>query len=135
MANYKSLFTRYLDMKDIRYSEPNDNVVRIAYSGDNLKTIPVFVFIDEDGEPIFQFKCWDIANFKGKEAKGIMACNDLNNEYRWVSFSLDKDADIIASIDAFVTEDSCGEIGLALVRKVVNIVDDAYPTFAKSMWS
>lgn len=134
MANYKQLFLRYLDEKGVKYTDRDEYVVRISYSCDNLKTIPVYIFFDEDGDPMVQFKCWDIANFKNKEAKGIFACNEMNKTYRWVKFYLDKDADVVASIDAYIAEYNCGEECLALVRRLVNIIDDAYPTFAKAMW-
>ena len=134
MANYKRMFMNYMDMEGIKYVDRDEHVVRVTYTGDNLKTIPVYVFFDEDGDPIVQFKCWEIANFKGKEGKGIYACNMMNKEYRWVKFSLDDDSDIVASIDAYISADNCGEVCMSLVRRVVNITDDAYPTFAKAMW-
>lgn len=135
MANYKRMFMNYMDREGIKYVDRDDFVVRVTYTGDNLKTIPVYVFFDEDGDPIVQFKCWEIANFKGKEGQGIFTCNEMNKEYRWVKFSLDDDADIVASIDAYISVENCGEECMALVRRVVNITDDAYPNFAKAMWS
>ena len=135
MANYKRLFMREMDMKGIRYEDRDEFLVKVTYSGDNLQSIPVFVFFDKDGDPMVQFKCWDVANFKGKEEKGIIACNKLNNEYRWVKFSLDDDADIVVSIDAYIDEYTCGEHCIKLVNRVVNITDDAYPTFARAMWA
>ena len=135
MANYKQLFMRHLNNEGIRYEDRDEFLVKITYSGDNLKSIPVFVFFDEDGDPMVQFKCWDIANFKGKESKGILACNEINSKYRWVKYHLDDDADIVASIDAYIDADTCGSECLSLVRRVVNITDEAYPTFARAMWS
>lgn len=134
MADYKRLFLRHMDAKGIKYVDRDEFVVKITYTGDNLKNIPVYVFFDEDGDPMVQFKCWDIANFKDKEAKGIFACNEMNKVYRWVKFYLDKDSDVVASIDAYITETTCGEECLSLVRRVVNITDEAYPTFARAMW-
>ena len=135
MANFKQLFMRYMDAEGIKYVDRDEYVVKVTYSGDNLKSIPVFVFFDEDGDPIVQFKCWDIANFKDKESKGILACNEMNAHYRWVKFYLDKDADIVASIDAYIDDLTCGEECMKLVRRVVNITDEAYPTFARAMWT
>lgn len=45
MINYKKLFTTYLDSQGVKYSEARDNVIRVSYAGDNLKTIPVYVFL------------------------------------------------------------------------------------------
>jgi hypothetical protein len=135
MANYKELFKRYMDIEGIKYEDRDEFLVKVTYSGDNLKSIPVYVFFDKDGDPLVQFKCWDIANFKEKEAKGILACNEINKQYRWVKFYLDDDADIVASIDAYIDASTCGEECLSLVRRVVNITDAAYPTFAKAVWA
>ena len=133
MANYKNLFMQYMDRSDIKYTDVRENVVKVVYSGDNLKTIPVYVFFDEDGDPLVGFKCWDIANFKDeKMAAGIIACNQLNDKYRWVKFYLDKDSDVIAQIDAYVDEENCGRFCLSLVRRMVNIVDGGYPTLMQA---
>lgn len=67
MTNYKKLFTTYLDSQGVKYSEAKDNVIRVPYTGDNLKTIPVFVFFDSDGEPLVCLKCWEIARFDGEK--------------------------------------------------------------------
>ena len=68
MANYKNLFMRHMDRNDIKYTDVKENVVKVSYTGDNLQTIPIYVFFDKDGDPLVSFKCWNIANFKGKEA-------------------------------------------------------------------
>lgn len=136
MATYRDLFVRHLNIEGIKFVEYEDqNHIKITYEGDNLNTIPIHIFFDEDGDPYVQFKCWDIQNFKGKEAKGILACNMINKQYRWVKFYLDDDADIVASIDGYIDIASCGEECLSLVRRVVSITDDAYPTFAKAKWA
>ncbi len=134
MANYKDLFMYHLDREGIKYEDRNEHCVKITYSGDNLKSIPVYVFFDEDGDPMVQFKCWDIANFKNKELAGIRACNEANNTYRWVKYHIDDDGDVIASIDAYIESGTCGKECLSLVRRVVNITDDVYPIFGKAMW-
>ncbi len=135
MPNYKRLFMEHMDREGVRYVDKDEFVVSVTYNGDNLKSIPVFVFFDKDGDPLVQFKCWSIANFKGKEAGGILACNEMNKTYRWVKFYLDDDADIVASIDAYVNEYTCGSECLSLVRRVVNITDEAYRTFARYVFA
>ena len=134
MANYKNLFMRYMDDEGIKYTDVKENVVKVVYTGDNLKSIPIFVFFDKDGDPLVSFKCWEIANFKDKEAVGIITCNQLNNQYRWVTFYVDDDADVITQIDSYVDENTCGPICMSLVRRMVNIVDEAYPEFMRALW-
>ena len=124
-----------MDREDISYTEQDERVLKIVYNGDNLETIPVYVFFDKDGDPYVQFKCWNIANFKTNREKGIDVCNQLNHEYRWVRFYIDNDNDVVADIDAVIDEDTCGDVCFSLVGRVVSIVDEAYPTIAKARWA
>ena len=134
MPNYKQNFMRYMDSQGIKYTDNNEHSVRVAYTGDNLKTIAFYVYFDKEGKNLVQLRCWEVANFKGKEAKGIIICNDMNAKYRWAKFYLDKDADILVECDAYISED-CGPECLSLVRRLVNITDEAYPNFAKALWA
>lgn len=135
MQDYARAFCAYMDANGIKYTVQKENFIKVLYRGDNLDSIPVFAIFDEDNDPLVAFKCWDIANFKNKEADALIVCNILNAEYRWVKFYLDKDNDIVASIDAIIDLDTCGSECMALVRRVVNIVDDAYPRIAKARWA
>lgn len=135
MPNYKNLTMRYLDGEGIKYTDPGENRLRIVYTGDNLKSIPVLVVFDKDGDPLVQFFCFEICNYKGKEDKGIQVCNEMNNKYRWVKYYVDSDSDIVCTIDAHIDSLSCGEEVLELVRRVVNITDEAYPSFMRGLWS
>lgn len=134
MLQYKRLFLEHMDANGIKYTDRDDNAVKVTYSGDNMKSIPVYVFFDKDGDPLVEFKCWEVANFKEKEARALIACNELNSKYRWVKFYLDKDADIIVEADAMVDTATCGQECMTMVRRMVNITDEAYPTFARALW-
>ena len=68
-------------------------------------------------------------------AKGLITCNELNAKYRWVKFYLDKDKDVCVSLDAYIDEHTVGEECLNLVRRMINISDEAYPLFMKALWA
>ncbi len=135
MANYKKIFMSYLDQEGIRYADHAEFAVRIPYSGENLKSIPLFVSFDREGRPFANIKCFEIANFKGKEAIGIQTCNELNKQYRWAKFFMDEDADIIVSVDTYVDENTCGFFCLELVKRSVAIIDETYPRIASALWA
>ena len=122
-----------MDDSDIKYTDLDEFVVRVDISGENISHIPVFVFFNQDGNPIVQLKCFNILNFKGKEIKGIIACNKMNNELCWVKFYLDSDGDIIASVDAYIDDDSCGKMCINLIKRLVQITDAAYPAFVHAL--
>ena len=130
MANYKNLFMRFMDCNNIKYTDVKENVVRVVYTGDNLKTIPIYVFFDADGEGLVTLRCWEIANFKDRnKGHALIACNTLNKQYRWVKFYLDDDGDIVAQIDAYIDEETCGSECTNLVKRMVNIIDEGYRIF------
>ena len=135
MQRYMQDFVNYMENNNIKYTEQKENVLKVVYSGDNLDTISIFVIFDDDGDPVVQYKCWDIANFKNKIEEAMTVCNELNNEYRWIKFYVDDDGDIIAAMDAFIDVDDCGEMCMYYFRRMLGIVDDAYPKIAKARWA
>ena len=131
MANYKSACENYLDRQGIKYTEVKDNVLRIVYNADNMNSIKILVIFDKDGDDDIAFRCFEITPFKDREAAGMVVCNELNNQYRWVKFCIDKDSDIVCEADAIVDMDSVGPEVMRIVKLMVNIVDKAYPTIMK----
>ena len=123
-----------MDDNNIKYTDRGEFVARVSYAGDNLKSIPVNVFFNEDGDGIVQLCCYEIAGFKGdKIANGLIACNALNQKYRWAKFYLDSDNDVRAELDACISRGTTGEECANLVRRVVSIVDKSYPTIMKAL--
>lgn len=135
MADYKSIYMRYMDENGIKYSDVRERVVRVSYSGDNLKSIPVYVYFSENDEPRVRLACSSIAHFEdNKLAAGLIACNELNRKYRWVKFYVDEENDIIAEDDAIIDATSCGPELRELVVRMVDIIDKGYPTIMQAKW-
>lgn len=135
MSKYKTEFMRCMDQQGIKYRELDERKVSVRYSGDNLKTIAIIVAFDKNDSNTVQIYSFEIASFKeDKFAAGLLACNALNARFRWVKFYLDSDRDVIAEMDAVVDYDSVGEECIELVRRMVGIIDEAYPEFMKAMW-
>ena len=135
MQPYAQEFCNYMDAHNIKYTVKKDNVIRVSYSGTNMDTIAIFVIFDVDNDPLVQLQCWEIQNFKTNEPAALVLCNELNKEYRWVKFYIDKDKDIIASLDAVIEKNTCGEECMQLVRRMVNIIDGAFPQIARARWA
>ena len=135
MADFKKIFLDYLNENHIHYTDHSEFAVRIPYSGQNLKTIPMFVSFDRQGGAIANIKCFEIASFKGKEEKGLRLCNELHNKYRWLKFYLDEDLDLIACLDTYFDERTCGFFCLDLVARSVSIIDEIYPQIANAVWA
>ena len=135
MADFKPLVKKYLDEKGIKYKEEENGLLTIYYSAENLNDIKVMIHVDPD-EGKAEFVCYSIGRFADDLfAKGLMACNACNSQYRWVKFYLDDDNDVTVRADAILDESTCGAECLEMVRRMVGIVDEAYPVFMKARWA
>ena len=135
MNIYKQAFINTLEEQGIKYTDRDNETVKISYNTDNAPSVSVLVIFDEDGENLVHLVSFEIAKFgKNKEA-GYDACNTANAGYRWVKFYLDSDDDLTCTADAIIDEDNCGDTCLSLVRRMVNIIDDNYPMFMKALWA
>ncbi len=131
---YPTLVKQYFGTQGIIYEVIDDLAIRVSYTTDYMPDgIGIIVIFDEDGDPYVKFRNWELGNFPGTErrARAINVCNDLNNEYRWVKFSIDDDNDVAANIDAIIDENSCGAEVAELILRMVNICDEAYLEFAE----
>ena len=134
MNYFKELFVGNMNEGKIRYTELDQHTIKVVFDGDNLKTINIYVFFDKDGDPLVQFKCWDILSFKGHEELGYRACNEVNNRWRWTKFYLDRDSDLNACIDAYIDARSGGRECVNMLGRIASIIDETYPTFTKALW-
>ena len=135
MQKYLQAFIDKLEAEGIKYSMADDNTVNLTYRCDNIQSLDIYAFFDEDGDPYVQFRSWNIENFKNNQAGGYEVCNALNLQYRWVKFFLDKDYDVVATLDAVLDIDSADDECLSLMNRFINIVDGAYPSLAKARWA
>ena len=108
MESYKTLCMEFMRHEKIRYEDVRVHVLKISYNGENLTSIPIFLYFDEEGDPIISVKCWNIINFANHTELGIAVCNELNEKYRWVKFYIDDDKDVVCSVDAYIDEVNCG---------------------------
>ena len=131
MTDYKQIYLDYMDSKGIRYIDHDRYHVEVRYSGDNLRSIRVHVFFDRQGEDNVTLACAEIFNYPSRRsiAGGAYACNELNKRYRWVKFYIDDDGDIRCEMDALIDPVFVGDECAKLVRKMVNIIDEARPFF------
>ena len=134
-TKYKRGFIEYLEDNNIKYTDVDDFCLSVAYSGDNMQSIKAYFFFDKDGDDMVQICCMQIANFKSNRAAGITASNQMNAKYRWVKFYIDDDDDLMCDIDAYLEESTCGSECMRLLRRIINIVDETYPTFMKALWA
>ena len=135
MSVYFDRAVRYLQEQGIKYKTRDNLNLSVTFNTENLPHVCANLFFDKEGNNLLTTRTWDIASFKGKEEAGYAVCNELNGQYRWGKFYLDKDSDVCFQCDAWLDEDTCGEEVLFMVRRIVGIVDDAYPKIARARFA
>ena len=131
-------FTTALDQRDIKYTEvQNANIptLRIGYSLENINHIDVYFWFDDDGETM-HFGSGVIAHVPdNKTDVALQAINTANVNYRWLTFFLDKDNDIVASGDQILAPNVVGDTCFELLQRTLNICNEAYSNFMKAIWT
>ncbi len=132
--DYKQIFMDHLDDNDITYTDLDDGLVKIVFGGDNLKSIEVIAMFEDDN-PDVGITSWSIGSFANNYEAGLRVCNEMNKEYKWVKFYLDKDSDVVADIYTTVDEYDCGPYCVTAIKRLIDIIDMAYPNFMRALWS
>ena len=134
--NYYELLKKGLDEHKLPYREIDDSVIEIHQGSKNLQSVRIVVGFNEPTDCHPWLKCYALGHFDDdKYAAALMACNDANNQFRWVRFYVDDDHDVVAETDAIVSEDSVFDEIVELIARMIRIVDDACPAFMKVRWA
>lgn len=138
MANSAvQLFAAFMESHDlgVQVAEDNENVCRIGFDLTNTQ-VQIFTHFSEDGTDV-HFTGIDFVKIPEDKVDMIYkVCNACNDQFRWVKFVWDEDNKYITcQADAVIQLDSCAEECFEIVMRMAKIVDDAYPTFMKAMWS
>lgn len=135
MTNYLEIVKNCFDNYGINFRECRDgNSIAVLFAGENLKTIPVNLFFDPDGEHMVMIDCWEIFKVpRDKIEKAYALFNGLNEKYRWVKFYVDSDFDVRVQSDAIMSEENAGEVCREIVLRTVNIIDEAYLDIVRTL--
>ncbi|CDC63097.1 putative uncharacterized protein [Clostridium sp. CAG:448] len=140
MLNSTNEFIAALNEKGVRYvadtpTEGGKDRLTVSFGGDNMGSIRMNFFFDEDGES-FSIRVFDIVKVPPQKTETILrTVNDLNNHYRFVKFCLDmRDSTVQAEVDTAIRAGSCGEVCFEMMARCLNICDTAYPDLMKALW-
>ena len=129
------LVAQYLESKDTKASQVDDDVLRIGWNFDG-SSIDIFFQFDESDTHVHLEGINFVTVPEDKYDRMYKVLNQVNNEYKLVKFTLDEEnGQIIARDDAVIQLDSCGEECFELMIRMVQIVEDAYPTLMKGIWA
>lgn len=134
-ASYASTtaFLRKLVANDISYDyrgvdKDGDDTVLIddTCAGHN---VTFRVWFDDDGQHA-AYRIWDIITYNpSRKTDVIYACDELNRQYKYVSFYTENDNTVTMSYDLiFQKSDGIGESTMEALLRCYSILEGAYPT-------
>ena len=127
----------YFDTKGWKYDVIQDGKVLSTGVGglDNIGSVNIYVIFDDDGKSV-GIRAFDICRVPDNKLEAMYkTCSQLNAQFRWVKFYVDKDNSITAEDDAVIQPDSSGEEVFELVIRMGQITDGAYSQLMKTLWS
>lgn len=129
---YKQKLTQLLTNLNISYDEVDEsnNSIKIQFSGYNMKNMDVLVQFWKDS---IQIGCV-IANFENKQEAALNLCNDLNVEYRFLKFYLEKGL-MVCTIDSYLSENVGAYSAFDLLSNLIRILDSKYPLLMRTAYS
>ena len=123
------LGSRDLDFKS-GTDKDGDSVVEFPYKG---KVAKLF-FCGETGQYLSIYLVYESVS-KDKRMEAIVACNELNCQYKWFTFYVDRDNDVVVHDDAILSVDDEGEEAFELLLRMLKIGDDVKPTLMKAIYA
>lgn len=139
MSKCADLFKARLDEKKIKYTyfeatgEQNETI-KISTRGKNAESISLHFAFGGDGCSVCIFSLGIVRTPEGKLAEMLALLNQLNREYRWGKFYLDKDNDVTCQGDAILCEANAAEECFELLVRFISIIDEVYPKLMKVIW-
>ena len=138
MANAATkLFAAFMEAQGVKCHEVNEEegFAVVGWTLENTKIMLIFKFGDDNNDVHIIGR--DFIKVKEeKYADMYKVINDCNKKYRWVKFVLDEEnGEIRAEDDAVIQLDSCAQEAFELMIRMNHVVDDAYPSFMKALWS
>jgi hypothetical protein len=117
------LFVELLKSKNLNFQsgtdKDGDSVVEFPYQG---KVLKVF-FCGNEGQYMSMYLVYERVP-ADKLTDLIFACNELNSQYKWVTFYVDRDNDIVLHDDAILSIENAADEAFELLLRILKIGED-----------
>lgn len=124
MTACAELFKENLESKGLHYvarvDSDGDDVIIFPYKGREVRMF----FYGEEGSYLSLYMVYENVP-EDRITDAVFLCNEINTEYKWVTFYLDKDRDIIVHDDAILTTDNAADEAFELLVRLIQISDGA----------
>lgn len=128
-----SLFAKSLEAKKLHFGSgtdgDGDSVIEFPYQG---KVAKIF-FSGDQGKYMSIYLVYERVP-ADKVADVIFACNELNSRFKWVTFYVDKDNDVVLHDDAILTPTTAADEAFELLLRLFKIGEDVKPQIMRAIY-
>jgi len=127
------LFAKSLKSKKLNYRSGisgDNSVIEFPYDG----KIARLFFCGDKGTYLSVYLVYESVP-KEKTVDVILTCNDLNAQYKWITFYVDRDNDVILHDDAILTPETACEEAFELLVRMLKISDEVKPVIMKAIYA
>ena len=115
---------------DSRFDSDGDFVVSVPFSGKTVKCI----FSGDDGKYLSVYLLFESVP-SDNIAQAILLCNTLNTKYKWVTFYVDEDNDLMLHDDAILTPSNAAEEAMEILIRLIKLSRDLKPEIMKEIYA
>ena len=128
------LFTKNLESKKLNFrsgeNKSGDSVVEFPYEG---KVARIF-FAGEDGQYMSIYIVFENVPAE-KRTDVILACNEVNLAYKWVTAYVDSDNDVIFHLDAKFSPEEAADEAFEMLVRTLKIMDEVKPQIMRAIYA
>ena len=134
LSTCAELFANLLTSKNLNFhsgtDKDGDSVIEFPYQG---KTFKMF-YSGNNGDHLSIYLVYERVP-ADKVADAIFACNELNAQYKWVTFYVDKDNDVVLHDDAILSVENAADECFELLLRMAKISEDVKPTIMRAIYA
>lgn len=113
---------------------PKSSAVEAGYSCDQVTFIVKFISTDDKND--VAVRVFELVKAPSdRRAQVLEAVNELNDHYRFLTFSLDKDSRVDVRYDLTQSTENVGAVARELFIRFARIIEKAYPVLMKAIWT
>ena len=128
------IFTKSLDAKNLHYNvydgRDGDTIVDFPYQGKVTKLI----FSGTTTNYMSLYLVFERIPDE-KFADAVFVCNELNARFKWATFYVDSDKDIVIHDDAILSVETAADETLELLVRLIRIGDDVKPIIMRTLYA
>lgn len=107
-----------------------DSVVEFPFQG---KVAKMF-FCGDEGQYLSIYLVFERVP-EEKLSDVIFTCNELNARYKWITFYVDRDNDVVFHDDAILSVENAADEAFELLLRILKIGDDVKPVIMKAIYA